>query len=374
MSLTNFKKFLLRGVKDENASDKAALIARLISVAMCLYYFVALCFFAFTAPHHSGAVTGCAVFLAFSFYSAYLTYHERTNMALFIYYLSTLAWVAICSVLFGFNSSIDVFMIIITLLVYTTNYLPILMKFVISLVVFGLELFLYIYQIAYGPQVVLGSTISNVIQILNAVILFISMTIVMAVFTNDTMKTEAKLAKYNEKLHKLAGQDPLTKLPNRRSILDYMKNCISSCDQHYSGMCVAMGDIDFFKKVNDTYGHDAGDEVLKSLANLFMENMKGKGMVARWGGEEFLFVYENMNLDDAAVYMEEMLRKVRAIHVLYGGNDITFTMTFGITDVDIRMDKNSNDEEITDNINSAVGEADQKLYYGKKNGRNKVVV
>lgn len=340
---------------------------------MSFYYFACMITLAVTV-RDGNAVFGCALYLGVSIYSVYLTYKESVKTALIIYYLTTIAWVILCCAAFGFTGRIDIFLIIVIMVIYTTNYLPTFTKFLISLGVFLLERCIYFYQLLHDPLYVPPVVVVEALEISTIVIEFVCITIILAIFSSDTMKTEAKLAKYNEKLHKLAGQDPLTKLPNRRSVLEYMKTCIASCDQHYAGMCVAMGDIDFFKKVNDTYGHDAGDEVLKSLAGLFMENMKNRGMVARWGGEEFLFVYENMNLDDAAVFMEEMLRKVREIHVLYGGNDITFTMTFGITDVDIRIDKNKNDDEITDNINSAVGEADQKLYYGKKNGRNKVVV
>ena len=69
---------------------------------------------------------------------------------------------------------------------------------------------------------------------------------------------------------------------------------------------IAIGDIDFFKKINDTYGHNCGDQVLKSLSDLFREKTLGAGHVCRWGGEEFLFFFPEMNLDNATALMNEI--------------------------------------------------------------------
>ncbi len=372
MNLADFRQVLLKGVKNENKSDKAALITRLICISVCLY--LAACFVLFSVLG-SFRVAGLCI-ATFCVYVAcvVLTYREHTGIADGIYYVTTCAMIIFSIVYLGWDCGVQNFAFSIFLLIYTTNYLPAIHKFVLTAAAILLRLVLYFYHVNNGPYIDLSVASVNTIRIFNEVIVFIVLTITLFIFTNDTLKTEAKLAKYNEKLHKLAEQDPLTKLPNRRSVINYMKECIGKCDSEYVGMCVAMGDIDFFKMINDSYGHDAGDEVLKKLAELFMEYMNGKGMIARWGGEEFLFVFENANLDDASIYMDELLNKVRKLHVLYAVHDITLTMTFGLTDVDVRINLNMTDTQIEANINDAVAEADKKLYMGKNLGRDRLIV
>ena len=130
-----------------------------------------------------------------------------------------------------------------------------------------------------------------------------------------------------------------------------------------SGMpfCVGIGDIDFFKKVNDTYGHDAGDEVLKSVAGVLNASMKGKGFVARWGGEEFLIVYEMADLMPSVEALNDMLQKVRDLEIVSGGTTIKVTMSFGI----IQGQTGWTEDML-------LKAADDNLYYAKTHGRNQV--
>ena len=79
--------------------------------------------------------------------------------------------------------------------------------------------------------------------------------------------------------------------------------------------CVAIGDIDFFKKVNDTYGHEWGDMVLTQIARVMKKHMVGKGIVARWGGEEFLFLFNNCMLEEAVALLDETLSEIRDIEI-----------------------------------------------------------
>lgn len=129
-----------------------------------------------------------------------------------------------------------------------------------------------------------------------------------------------------------------------------------------SHMSIAMGDIDFFKHVNDTYGHDAGDEVLRTLSRLFCTVIGEKGEVCRWGGEEFLFVFPGMDMEEVQLLMSDLLDDIRHTPVLYERKLIHVTMTFGV-------------EEFGRNhtMESVIQEADRKLYLGKESGRNRVI-
>lgn len=162
-------------------------------------------------------------------------------------------------------------------------------------------------------------------------------------------------------LKKLVERDPLTNLNNRRSghiKFDQIRRMARKYGQKY---CIAMGDIDHFKRVNDTYGHDAGDAVLKEVARILSDRMAGKGTVIRWGGEEFLFIIEEMPLEEARDFLWNTLYAIRATSVEYGGQTITFTMSYGIVEGNQDI---SADAEIT--------AADELLYYAKEHGRNRV--
>ena len=125
---------------------------------------------------------------------------------------------------------------------------------------------------------------------------------------------------------------------------------------------MAMGDIDFFKKVNDTYGHDAGDEVLKTVARVMKEKCRSTSVIARWGGEEFLIILPDCNGDNAFIAIERLRNEIQNTIINVDGQEIKVTMTFGLTEFGI-----------TSSIDGLIKEADEKLYHGKTNGRNQVV-
>lgn len=169
------------------------------------------------------------------------------------------------------------------------------------------------------------------------------------------------LIKMQKSLQELVEEDILTGLYNRRSGENLLKQAHDNYCGHGIPFCVAIGDIDHFKNVNDTYGHECGDVALSEVSALIKEHMQGHGFVARWGGEEMLLVYENMHLDAALPYLEELLEAIRVRRMKYGDTEFGITMTFGITE--------GNGEK----IEHIVRNADERLYEGKNSGRNKIV-
>ena len=160
----------------------------------------------------------------------------------------------------------------------------------------------------------------------------------------------------------LIEQDALTNLYNRRSAENKTRIIYERSQKNGSPFVVAIGDIDFFKKVNDTYGHEAGDAILKNIAKILNKSMVGKGFVARWGGEEFLLVFENTTGKVASEALADILNHLRYSEITYMEQKIKVTMTFGMTVGDCKKE-----------MKELLKEADDKLYYGKENGRNQVV-
>ncbi|MBQ8962877.1 MAG: GGDEF domain-containing protein [Clostridia bacterium] len=172
---------------------------------------------------------------------------------------------------------------------------------------FGLIAFrilLFIFSLRHTAPNALSPSTSLIFQILNSLIPLIILANNYILFSSSVQASERQLTINNQALHKEAGTDPLTGLPNRRALLDVIDNYRR--DNPSSQFSIAIADIDFFKRVNDTYGHNCGDYTLKTLARLFMDKAESKYTVCRWGGEEFCFFLREQNLDEAGILMHEL--------------------------------------------------------------------
>ena len=180
---------------------------------------------------------------------------------------------------------------------------------------------------------------------------------------NDEITDMCKSATDMQKsLRELIEQDALTLLENRRSANKLLNTMHKKLVEEKEKYVLVLGDIDFFKKVNDTYGHDAGAEVLKGVAQILKNSMRGKGFAARWGGEEFLLGFRGYSMSMAAAETEKILEEIRKKRIQYEETEICVTMSFGIA---------KGKEDGT--VDSVIKEADDRLYYAKSNGRNQVV-
>jgi len=164
-------------------------------------------------------------------------------------------------------------------------------------------------------------------------------------------------------LRQMVELDALTQINNRRFGENKLNEIIEKSKLTGQGFNVAIGDIDFFKKVNDTFGHDSGDAVLIMVAATLKKAMSGKGFVARWGGEEFLLVFDKTDYDNSIKALEDALNIIRETEVeTKDGKHIKVTMSFGITE--------GNTEEETRVL---LKRADERLYMAKTSGRNRII-
>ena len=147
-------------------------------------------------------------------------------------------------------------------------------------------------------------------------------------------------------------KDPLTDANNRRCFFEDIKSLPTN---HHT---LVMADIDHFKQINDIYGHDMGDFVLKEFVKIIRENIRKEDRIYRWGGEEFVILFKNMNVSQAAKKIEEIREKIET----YNFNGIKITASFGIKEI---TGKPSNEDlKIMDNA----------LYISKEKGRNRITV
>jgi len=161
-----------------------------------------------------------------------------------------------------------------------------------------------------------------------------------------------------------ANKDPLTGLYNKGYLIRSIKKHIKLAKKNNTSLAVMMIDIDFFKKVNDTYGHLCGDEVLKSLANLLREKSRAVNIICRYGGEEFLIIAPMANFKTANYFAERLRSTVENNDFYYGEQKIKITVSIGVA---LFNPKIKNGREL-------VKQADQALYAAKRNGRNQVQV
>lgn len=168
------------------------------------------------------------------------------------------------------------------------------------------------------------------------------------------------LLRAREELRERANKDLLTMLPNRAAIATALETEISRCHRDRRSVGVILLDIDHFKKINDTYGHFTGDAVLKETAIRLRSNMRPYDQVGRYGGEEFLVVLPNCDLDQAGNQAERMRARLHGAPMIVDGVEISVSASFGVTVSD-------GSERSPDLF---VRVADEALYRAKASGRN----
>lgn len=210
------------------------------------------------------------------------------------------------------------------------------------------------------PIVILDNIVLElVLYVFNALCAFTFLILFSLVFIFEIKLSSNQLKHQNAILDKLASTDPLTGLYNRRSMDIFLSQAVET----ESNFALIMCDIDDFKKVNDTYGHDLGDVVLKGVASITAEQVKEKGYVCRWGGEEILILLNNASEENTFRIAENIRRNVA--NQMFDLNEkwIHCSLTLGIA-------FHHSDEAVEETITRA----DYKLYRGKRSGKNVVIM
>lgn len=164
-----------------------------------------------------------------------------------------------------------------------------------------------------------------------------------------------------EKMTTLANTDPLTKLFNRRNMQEKLDYAVIRHRRRKTPFTIVICDIDHFKTVNDQYGHDCGDYILTAVARTMRTALRDQDILARWGGEEFLFLLPDTDLAGGSVAAEKIRGAIEANQYRYKDTTVPISMTLGVCEFNDTMD-----------IATCIIRADAALYKGKKSGRNRV--
>ncbi len=185
--------------------------------------------------------------------------------------------------------------------------------------------------------------------------------------TLELFANQSAISLMNSKLYSeietLAISDGLTGLYNHRKFQEELEREVKRHKRTGFPLCLALIDIDFFKKVNDTYGHPAGDAVLKGVAGIIKNTIRSTDIPARYGGEEFSIIMIESNLKNAKIVAERLRRKVEDSSFRYENNVINVTLSIGISSMSRDIEKGR-----------LIDMADQALYHAKKSGRNRTVL
>ena len=174
----------------------------------------------------------------------------------------------------------------------------------------------------------------------------------------------SKLLSQNDHYFKLALHDELTGILNRRGFEKNTKQVLELAKLNPTSIASILFDIDYFKQINDTYGHDKGDEVLRSFTQICQAHITHSDVFARLGGDEFVMLLPNQNGQQATKYINELLDKIRAIRIETPLGSISVSSSIGISEV----------RSPNESIAKWLERADKALYQAKKQGRNRVVL
>lgn len=170
-------------------------------------------------------------------------------------------------------------------------------------------------------------------------------------------------ALFYEKVEKSANEDPLTLLSNRRAAVRFLENEISRFQRYKQPFCVAIMDIDHFKQINDMYGHDVGDKILKASGQMYKRSIRSTDFVARWGGEEFMIIFIGCD----TVHVKQLVERIRQyqedLSIEVDGRPVYATVSIGVTEY-----------QGNETLDQCVKRADEALYEAKSRGRNCVVI
>lgn len=179
------------------------------------------------------------------------------------------------------------------------------------------------------------------------------------------VKSVIKIKKLENELRQKAITDYMTGIYNRRYFFETANNNLEYAKRTNKNLSIAMLDIDFFKKINDTYGHDAGDFVLKKFTDIILENIRSYDIFARFGGEEFVIQFLDIEKESSLNILNRIKKSLNETVFHFKENEISFTFSAGLIDFF--------EENLRTDIDELIKISDKRLYKAKQTGRNKII-
>ena len=221
---------------------------------------------------------------------------------------------------------------------------------------------LYIRFFNAEPVFYVAPDIMLVLVVYSAFAMVFSILFYNAIYIYSSENQLSILQQENRQLSADAHEDALTSLLNRRGFLPLIRSLMEPKSGRRTIFCIAFCDLDDFKRVNDSYGHEAGDEVLLHATKMIQQELPGSD-ICRWGGEEFVILLKDCDILTARSKVERLRKTVESNPTEFVGKQIFVTMTIGLEE---NLESYSNPEDI-------IKKADERMYYGKQHGKNILV-
>ncbi len=222
-------------------------------------------------------------------------------------------------------------------------------------------LFVVVVYITLYPDNVLLHTAYSTIFIERFLGAFFSISFLSVVHEYSREDGRRELLNLSRKLDYLSRKDELTGLSNRRDMFESLRNELGRFERSGKNFSVLIADIDNFKLVNDSYGHECGDHCLKEIARVLTENTQKRDSVARWGGEEFLVFLPETSGQPAKTTAERLRIAIENLVITYEENSVSVTASIGVAEY-----------QPGQTLNALINQADKQLYLAKGKGRNRV--
>lgn len=356
-TLATIYENICRDTGKQNESAKLIAVVRFLTLTLVVRSFVFCILISYTGHIASLVLSLLTLVLFLTIFV--LSYQYSTFTSYCILNVCILFFTVLSVYYLGWQPGVQHFLAVLLVFVFFSKYKHETVKLIYALFLYVMRLILYFYCQYNAPVLTLSNELSGAMQIANSLFIFLSFGIIAYLFSTTTQEMEGKLIEYNRKLMKQANTDTLTGLYNRRRTMEYLEKLLNTPDTQIS---ICLCDIDFFKRVNDTYGHDIGDVVLKKISETFQKRLPPDTFISRWGGEEFLLIFPRLNGDETIIALETLRQKIKELVFEGGTETFSVTLTYGLVEYDYRSD-----------ITALLKEADEKLYLGKESGRDRIV-
>ncbi|RAZ48674.1 GGDEF domain-containing protein [Campylobacter hyointestinalis] len=278
----------------------------------------------------------------------YLFRKESINNAFLLLHIQIMIYISICIIKLGWNCGFDLIFIALLSIVYINVFKSIFISYLVASLESVTYVLLYIFTFEER------SFHDTHLFLINFAFLIFLMPLLSKTLRIIDIVHFYKLQNEENKFKNMSQTDYLTGLLNKRALTSIIN------ETRYFDMIVAICDIDNFKKINDKYGHNVGDEILKHISEILTQNSAKNDIVSRWGGEEFFIVSFDTKKEIFLDKIEKMRRQAEKIRVNTPNGVVKCTLTFGVSD-------RSDDKE------TLIKQADARLYKGKRSTKNCVV-
>lgn len=304
------------------------------------------------------------IFSSIALFLSVILVRKRSFVPAFVIGIGELIVHAILAVHFiGWGSGFHYFLIVLTPFIFFWPYWNIRTKIGASSFLLVLYVLLFYYSKSSIPVHTMAEWKLDLTTMVTAFTAFLIFAAVAFYYQVSVNQVEANLREANRRLEELAHTDPLTELHNRRIIEEKIGEETNRREDNSRMFSIIMSDIDHFKVLNDTYGHQIGDLVLVSISKILKGATRAGDVVARWGGEEFLILLQDTDGVGAREVADRMRIAISQTPIYIDDNEIRITMTFGVAECNFDT-----------GINECISRADKALYEGKAAGRNMVIL